>query len=70
MTNTFKTLSNRLDRIEAILEQTVTRLDRFAKQQQINTAAIAQLTAQQAEFKQELQDSNKLFPSPNSLPNR
>lgn len=57
MTNISETPSNRLDRIERILEQTVTRLDRVAEQQQINTTAIAQLTSQQAEFKQELQDS-------------
>ncbi|MUG98928.1 hypothetical protein F7734_44195 [Scytonema sp. UIC 10036] len=49
MTNTAEPPS-RLDRIEAILE-------RVANQQQTNTAAIAQLTSQQAELKQELQDS-------------
>ncbi|WP_017314168.1 hypothetical protein [Mastigocladopsis repens] len=34
---------NRLDRIEAILLQTATRLDQVATQQQVNTDAIAQL---------------------------
>jgi ferritin len=50
MTNTPEPSSSRLDRIEAILE-------RVANQQQTNTTAIAQLTSQQAELKQELQDS-------------
>jgi ABC-type transporter Mla subunit MlaD len=35
---------DRLDRIEAILLQTATRLDQVASQQQTNTHAIAQLT--------------------------
>ncbi len=37
--------NDRLDRIEAILLQTATRLDQTAQQQQANTAAITQLTA-------------------------
>lgn len=56
MTNTPEPPS-RLDRIERILEQTATRLDRVAEQQEQNTTAIATLTNQQAELKQELQDS-------------
>jgi flagellin-like hook-associated protein FlgL len=37
-------MSERLDRIEAILEQTASRLDQVAGQQATNTAAIANLT--------------------------
>ncbi len=37
---------DRLDRIEAILLQTATRLDQVATQQQVNTDAIARLTLQ------------------------
>lgn len=44
MTDQPQDTPSRLDRIEAILLQTATRLDQVAQQQQTNTDAIAQLT--------------------------
>ena len=38
-------MTDRLDRIERILETTASRLDQVAEQQKINTTAIAQLEA-------------------------
>ena len=42
--NTMTTEPSRLDRIEAILEQTTQRLDRVAEQQTINTQTIGNLS--------------------------